>query len=284
MSYSKLARLLHPLKLLAISILLIGLLREEALAQYSQTYLSTSQYDVAPYLYVDGATIQNYRDNFNSIKGWTSFAITVVNASTKEQLKSEDAVVISVSFDAVVIEVLHFTQARSWRIETFLERGSAQSVNINYRGEEEIKIPISANLATTTETERFLIVDKYTHTYSRRIYGVDVTIRTSAKGYEIDQRKISIFGPDYRTQEIALIPQIQNVNMSGNLSITNEPNQNDKLSALNLLSTIQVAEAFGITEKEVIELIKAQRLKAKKVGEKYFIRKEDFDEFMKKSN
>jgi len=49
-----------------------------------------------------------------------------------------------------------------------------------------------------------------------------------------------------------------------------------------LLTTMAIADGLKISEEEVINLIKTDQLKGKKIGEKYFIRREDFDEFMKK--
>ena len=50
---------------------------------------------------------------------------------------------------------------------------------------------------------------------------------------------------------------------------------------LGLLTTIAIANGVGISEEEVIKLIKSNQLKGKKIGEKYFVLKEDFDSFMK---
>jgi hypothetical protein len=51
---------------------------------------------------------------------------------------------------------------------------------------------------------------------------------------------------------------------------------------LGLLTTLIIADGLRISEEEVIKLIKTDQLKGKKIGDKYFVRKEDFDEFMKK--
>jgi excisionase family DNA binding protein len=53
-------------------------------------------------------------------------------------------------------------------------------------------------------------------------------------------------------------------------------------NALGLLTTNTIAEGLKISEEEVIKLITTDQLKGKKIGDKYFIRREDFDEFMKK--
>lgn len=52
-------------------------------------------------------------------------------------------------------------------------------------------------------------------------------------------------------------------------------------NALGLLTTSTIANGLNIPEEEVIKLIKTDQLKGKKIGDKYFILKEDFDAFMK---
>ena len=55
----------------------------------------------------------------------------------------------------------------------------------------------------------------------------------------------------------------------------------EKTSNLGLLTTKNIADGLNITEEEVIKLIETNQLKGKKVGEKYFVTKNDFDAFMK---
>jgi excisionase family DNA binding protein len=52
-------------------------------------------------------------------------------------------------------------------------------------------------------------------------------------------------------------------------------------NALGLLTTSAIADGLKIPEEEVIKLIKSNQLKGKKIGDKYFVMKEDFDAFMK---
>jgi excisionase family DNA binding protein len=53
-------------------------------------------------------------------------------------------------------------------------------------------------------------------------------------------------------------------------------------NTLGLLTTSGIADGLKIPEEEVIKLIETNQLKGKKIGNKYFIVKEDFDAFMKK--
>ncbi|HEY5469380.1 MAG TPA: helix-turn-helix domain-containing protein [Bacteroidales bacterium] len=65
-----------------------------------------------------------------------------------------------------------------------------------------------------------------------------------------------------------------------------KPEQSTKVDEstqnLGLLTIKSIAEGLKITEEEVVKLIETNELKGKKIGDKYFVRKEDFDEFMKK--
>jgi excisionase family DNA binding protein len=56
----------------------------------------------------------------------------------------------------------------------------------------------------------------------------------------------------------------------------------DTTQNLGLLTTESISEGLKISEEAVIKLIESNELKGKKIGDKYFVRKEDFDEFMKK--
>ena len=65
-------------------------------------------------------------------------------------------------------------------------------------------------------------------------------------------------------------------------TISQTPFMSQTTNALGLLTTSAIAEGLKISEEEVIKLITTDQLKGKKIGDKYFVRKEDFDEFMKK--
>lgn len=51
---------------------------------------------------------------------------------------------------------------------------------------------------------------------------------------------------------------------------------------LGLLTTKTIAEGLKISEDDVINLITTDQLKGKKIGDKYFVLKEEFEVFMKK--
>jgi excisionase family DNA binding protein len=59
------------------------------------------------------------------------------------------------------------------------------------------------------------------------------------------------------------------------------PETSSGTNDLGLLTTNAIATGLGISEEEVIKFIKSGQLKGKKIGDKYFVLKEDFDAFMK---
>lgn len=61
-----------------------------------------------------------------------------------------------------------------------------------------------------------------------------------------------------------------------------KPSAEEKTNDLGILTTKIIAEGLKISEEEVIELIISGQLKGKKIGDKYIVRKEDFDAFMEK--
>ena len=60
------------------------------------------------------------------------------------------------------------------------------------------------------------------------------------------------------------------------------PIMNQATNDLGLLTTSAIADGLKISEEGVIKLITTDQLKGKKIGDTYFVRKEDFDDFMKK--
>jgi excisionase family DNA binding protein len=77
---------------------------------------------------------------------------------------------------------------------------------------------------------------------------------------------------------IYLVPKRTVLEGDVNINMKSESQTND----LGLLTTKSIASGLQISEEEVIKLITSGQLKGKKIGDKYFVRKEDFDAFMKK--
>jgi excisionase family DNA binding protein len=59
------------------------------------------------------------------------------------------------------------------------------------------------------------------------------------------------------------------------------PITNNATNDLGLLTTKTIADGLKLPEEDVIKLIETNELKGKKIGNKYFVVKEDFDAFMK---
>lgn len=65
-------------------------------------------------------------------------------------------------------------------------------------------------------------------------------------------------------------------------SVVDNESTHEQTNDLGLLTVSNIADGLKISEDEVMELINSDQLKGKKIGDKYFVRKDDFDEFMKK--
>lgn len=98
---------------------------------------------------------------------------------------------------------------------------------------------------------------RYIGAWNEHITGKDV----------LQELKVNI-GPVYLVPKKDIIEG--DIRISGNAS-----------DDLGFLTTIRIAKALGISESEVIDLILNEELKAKKIGDKYFVRNEDFDAFMR---
>jgi excisionase family DNA binding protein len=64
-------------------------------------------------------------------------------------------------------------------------------------------------------------------------------------------------------------------------TIPQAPVMSQATISLGLLTTTAIADGLKIPEEEVIKLIKSNQLKGKKIGDKYFVLKDNFDAFMK---
>ena len=79
--------------------------------------------------------------------------------------------------------------------------------------------------------------------------------------------------------QIYLVPKRTVIDGNLNVKTTSvERPAND----LGLITTLEIANRLSLKENDIINFILKGELKAKKIGEKYFVRKEDFDAFMKK--
>lgn len=222
----------------------------------------------------------------------STFNLNFIDANTQKPIYKESGIVVSVSFSNVIIGVTAImeyervglfgdTFNETYGLAYLKERGTAQAQNLNYNGDgiSYMSVPIVANVGTTIEY-RNILSDHHKYTFKRHVQQFDAVINIRAKDYEprtINLTQISSF----YIETIALVQQIQNVNLSGSVNLNNNSN-NEQTNNLNILTPKQIADALGLQESEVINLIKSQKIKAKLIAGKYFIRKEDFDEFMKK--
>jgi excisionase family DNA binding protein len=101
--------------------------------------------------------------------------------------------------------------------------------------------------------------------------------------YELDHLKTEyvdsvVEGRKLSPYEIEMLEKASAVEKK---TVSSTPVTSHSTNDLGLLTVSGIAEGLKISEREVIKLIESNELKGKKIGDKYFIRKEDFDAFMK---
>jgi excisionase family DNA binding protein len=121
--------------------------------------------------------------------------------------------------------------------------------------------------------------------------------QNSISGTTSLERELTLFGtPNVGSnainQKVFLTPLKKDVELSGNLNVdlkpsadTNHKNSGvgkEKSNTFDIFSAEEIADFLDIEVKDVLALINKKKLKAKKIGETYFIRKKDFDAFMEK--
>jgi len=246
---------------------------------------------------------ENAKSEMNSadlISSQTSyFELHIIDATKNEPFPQGTGMVVSVKFSNVKINVTT-TQlyqrfgvfgnlvSERWGIaysSNLPWNQGIQSVNLNYTVSDfnDLKIPIDAGLITRTIPDKFLN-DHYTYTLKSYVFQFDATVEIRAANYEPRTIFLTNVMPP-ATEDVGLVQQIDNVNLKGSINVNNVNGTSDKMNKsnnLDILTPQQIAEALGLPESEVMGLINKQQLKAKKIGDKYFIRKEDFDAFMKK--
>lgn len=209
--------------------------------------------------------------------------INIYNGVTREKIKAKDGAVLSIT--TTNLRISDFYSRYDTHVNTTWQRGTktvtTSSKSMPYDGEDilidgwgvvEYSITItSPNFETSTVSEQ---VSSYVAGY-----------------FEINYRGAPIYPDEYSAieskslnkleKDIYLVPKKEII--EGNLNINTGLEQPKQQSDdLGLLTTQRIASGLGISEEEVIKLITTNQLKGKKVGEKYFVRKEDFDAFMKK--
>jgi excisionase family DNA binding protein len=94
-----------------------------------------------------------------------------------------------------------------------------------------------------------------------------------------EQGEITYSSKDFSPHEI--IEASKQANAEASKFIFKVPPTVQTTNDLGLLTTSVIANGLNISEEEVIKLIEENKLKGKKIGDKYFVRKEDFESFMK---
>jgi excisionase family DNA binding protein len=202
--------------------------------------------------------------------------IHVINTKTNTEFSKNDGVRITI--------VVSLIEREAFRNVTNPRTGETEEI--------EVSLPDLVNCGSTSIiydpdlprliNSRFGVEDLCTHDKGPHATRIDIIVEAS--GYEPEKRTITYAKWDLDTRPptvfvFHLIAKQENINLNGNLNIDQ---QNNKTENLGVMSTSDIAKKLGVTESEIIKLILSNQLKGKKIGEKYFVRKEDFDAFMKK--
>jgi hypothetical protein len=215
----------------------------------------------------------------------TNYLKLSINEAEKGFFPDGTAINISVTFTKVLVDITSFYVDYSGGTQTYLFKkdfncvsSPAPPVNLTFHTNvnEDWKgyiIPIDVPVGRRTLENR---VDEI-----REVSYVAATIEVSSKGYET--RRINV-ADDFLLllmDPIELIPQVQNVKLSGGIDVNNSNANSNQQSSLNVYTTKQIADIIGLDENDIIALIKSKKLKAKLIGDKYVVRIEEFDAYMK---
>lgn len=215
------------------------------------------------------------------------------NSVTRKEIIADEGVVISVQ--AKIADVPKFTMEWDYWANvtwvTIIKTSHMTSNSYTYDG-SAIDIPCYAMLhytLTITSPNYQTLTISNDGTNSATFVECPETL-VSIRG---DQRnnssvkdildKLNNGAPYIVLGDVYLVPKKEVI--EGNLNITNKESEKSKdkyTNELGLLTTKSIADGLGLSEGEVIKLITTNQLKGKKIGDKYFVRKEDFDAFMKK--
>ncbi len=209
--------------------------------------------------------------------------VKVVDASNQRELTAEDAVVLNVSYNDVVVYVLKESYLPRLKKSEYQESYYNDTVSdqvFQHKGPGATSIFMeNIDLSEKRDKSRFL-TDVYYITYTRSLYSATVTIQTEATNY-LSRKTVFKYTGNVDDIVIPLVPQKQNVELSGTVNLNqNDEKSKDTKNALQIYTAKEIADALKITEEEVIKLIKSGKLNGKLIGSTYFIRKEDFDKFM----
>ena len=101
--------------------------------------------------------------------------------------------------------------------------------------------------------------------------------------YELEQLKKEYVAPVVNGRKLSPyeIEMREKAEGGDKKTVSQTPVMSQATNTLGLLTTVAIADGLKIPEEEVIKLITSNQLKGKKIGDKYFVVKEDFDAFMK---
>ena len=208
--------------------------------------------------------------------------LIIKDAITRDSLSYSDGVTITVNFERVVV-LVNWTErlgysGESYWIATKYYETQLSSKNFTYNGGTQ-NVSAYVDLSTLSEKSNFL-TNTYYQSGQRWVSSAKMRIKISAVNYESQEIYVSKESGGTPLTEVYLVPQKFNVDAKVNLQGTSSINEKSK--ELDIFTAEEIADYLDVELNEIIKLIKQKKLKAKKIGETYFIRKKDFDSFMEK--
>ena len=216
--------------------------------------------------------------------------ISLFNSVTRKMIRADEGVVVSFSARLGYIDNFTWQQVGEGHVYvSYTKRSQMDNQNYVYEG-KPIQIQIYRyggliiNYTLNITSSNYETINYPVVICSE--FGADGNVSEYQKGNGITERVHEPCDIGHHSiydlfEEIYLVPKKEII--EGNINITSKSEQSDKATnELGLLTTSSIASGLGISENDVIKLITTNQLKGKKIGDKYFVRKDDFDAFMKK--
>jgi excisionase family DNA binding protein len=220
------------------------------------------------------------------------------NSETKERIKDDEGVIANCnwSYFNLVNEKHNFSFFLDYYVSDF-----HTEIGHNFKSESITNGSVSFHLKNAIDVEIIFSSPNYENSnyeciFCRTYQGQWFSINTESPLIEeaakwIAKNKIPC-GNSRSSETIPLYLIPKRTILGGTLNVKIEKDQNQDNSEINsnqendadlgLFSSKEIAQKLRVPEEEILKLIRNGELKAKKIGTQFFIRKEDFDEYMKK--
>lgn len=221
--------------------------------------------------------------------------LTIADASTDSALGKKDGIVVNVTISDITLryDQNHYADGSAhsdgsdWRRVLDQDEGLMHYGNTKFIAEESwgsgTGYPIDFVHIGRARFKTFIFPFNLKYERWYYLYSATITFQVQATSYLPSEMVIHYpeccneFPMVHRMQ---LVPQKQNVDLGGAITLNPGENQDAVKRELQIFSAAEIAIVLNLTEEDVISLIKTNKLNGKLVGNTYFIRKVDLDNFM----